>query len=217
MHRFGGSWNMLLLLYLGRALSCCLRNQADDSQSELRTEGRTRIRVMPFSTLADESGELHAAVLYHWLSLPCLVMAKVGLSWACACVFHIWEEGFCVFVFLFWLKKEQTKKRSFDSFWRLRKESGKTLNQFGVEMSSLDFQRSVFQIGWSQSCLAWIRPRCPSLGQFRSVILHVMNYFTVCICEGYLTTGAGQPVSELLWGRAPSATWKLFQGLRIAE
>lgn len=189
VHCFGGSWNMLLLLYLGCALSCCLRNQADDSQSELRTGRRTRSRVIPFSTLADEGGELHEAVLYHQLSLPCLKMAKVGLSWACACVFHIWEEGFCLFSS--GSKKNKQKREVLIPSGGWGRNLIRLWDQFGVEMSLLDFQCSVFQIGWSQSCLAWVRPRCPSLGQFRFVILHIMNYFTVCILEGYLTTGAG--------------------------
>ena len=63
---------MLLPLYLGCAVSCCLRNRADGagSQSELRAEGRTRTSVIPFSsTLADEGSKLHAAVSYSPLPL----------------------------------------------------------------------------------------------------------------------------------------------------
>lgn len=56
---------MLLLLYLGCAVSCCLRNWAEGagSQGELRAEGNTCTRAIPFSSsLADEGCELHADV-----------------------------------------------------------------------------------------------------------------------------------------------------------
>lgn len=72
---------MLLLLYVGCAVSCCPRNWADGagSQSELRAEGKTRTGVMPFSSaLADEGTELQAAVSYSALPLLGREMAKVG-------------------------------------------------------------------------------------------------------------------------------------------
>ena len=72
---------MLLLLWLGRAVSCCLRNWADGagSQSELRAERKTRPSVIPSSsTLADEGSELYAAILYTPLPLLGREMAEVG-------------------------------------------------------------------------------------------------------------------------------------------
>lgn len=72
---------MLLLLYVGCAVSCCPRNWADGagSQSELRAEGKTRTGVIPFSGApADEGTELQAAVSYSALPLLGREVAKVG-------------------------------------------------------------------------------------------------------------------------------------------
>lgn len=57
---------MLLLLFLGCSVSCCLRNRAAEAgnRSEWRA-GQTRSRVLPFSSSwADEGSELCAAASY---------------------------------------------------------------------------------------------------------------------------------------------------------
>lgn len=87
---------------------CCVLLPQKLYRSELRAGGKTRTRVIPFSsTLADEGSELHAAVSYSPLPLLGQETAKVVFLGRCTCVFHNWEE----FFFPSWLEKEQTNKQ----------------------------------------------------------------------------------------------------------